>query len=265
MEATRDHQCSRCESRLYAILIDRQTGKIAGVECDMCGNRQSLDEISSAARPPELAAGDPALPGTPATAGNLAAWASGALRLAPYVDTPQADPEEHGSILMVAAMVSGAAVQIVLGTGQVFRLDAVELTRTTGDPAHPFTLNPAGQVFTHASLDGAPLCGPGAEGGTASPRWGEVTCLDCQLAAPAAAAGALDNLDIMFAKRQIRDALTVAAPSPLTAYELMVRADPDVRAAVPEALNQMAGHGDVERADAGDGRPGWQLARPLAG
>ena len=207
-----------------------------------------------------------AWPDTPATTANLAGWASGALRLAPYVDTPQADPDEHGSALMVAAQVSGAALQIVLETGQVFRFEAAELTRATGNPAHPFTLNPAGRVLTHASLDGTPLCGQGAEADTASPHWGEVTCLDCQLAAPGTAADALDNLDLMFAERQIRDALTVAAPSPLTAYELMVRADPGVRAAVPGALDRMAGHDAIERADASDGRSGgWRLARPLAG
>jgi transcription elongation factor Elf1 len=46
MEATRAYQCPQCDCGLYILLISQESRQVVGVECGMCGKRQSLDEIN---------------------------------------------------------------------------------------------------------------------------------------------------------------------------------------------------------------------------
>ena len=200
------------------------------------------------------------LPDTPATPADVLRWACDVGWSSPFVDVSQARDEEWGSIRVVFAEVTETSLTITLDNGQVFRLAVVELTRPSGLPGRPFTLNPAGQLSTHASVGSAPLCGQGAAGEMASLGWAQVTCLDCQAAAPARGVDSLDDLDLAMAAKQVRDVLTAASPEPLPLYEVMRRVDPGLRAAVQAVLTQMVERGTAERTDGpNDGQPTWRV------
>ncbi len=209
-------------------------------------------------RTPGPGADEEDLPPTPATSADIAQWIHSAAWLSPYPDIPRARDDEPGAMRMVAADLTGGSLVVILEDGQVFRLTPEDLTRPSGCPARPWTLNPPGRLVTHASMDGSPLCERNTEGDTISAHWHEVTCLDCQLAAPAPDQGALDNLDHVLAEKQVRDVLTAASPQPLSVYDVLVQVERRFRAAVRPALDRLAELGTAELT--GGPAPRWRLA-----
>lgn len=212
---------------------------------------------------PASAPGDePDLPATPATTEDVLQWAHRAGWSVPSVGLARPHGQEAGYYGLIAAEATGTALTVALDNGQVFRLTAEQLTRPSDEPGQGYTLNPAGQRFTHAAADGPALCGHSADGEAASPDWAAVTCLDCRAAAPSRTPGDLDDLDRAMAERQARDALITASPWPLSLYEVMRRVDGEFRAAVPQALDQLTARGTAARVPGGAGAaPGW-LIRP---
>lgn len=202
-------------------------------------------------------AGD--LPDTPASAADVLRWADEARRTVPHVDIEHARFEEWGSSRIVRAEVTGTRLVITLATGQVFVMTAAEITRPTGLPGLPYTLNPGGQQLTHAPLGVGTLCGQGTPQET-RPDWPDVSCLDCRAAEPARPLASFDDLDRSYAARLARDSLAAAAGQPLTTYEVVRQAEPAYRAAIPAALEQMAAEGRAARGDGPDGgQPAWWL------
>ena len=203
--------------------------------------------------PPPGAAADTEDPPPTATPADVAAWAVDAGWGTPFVTITQDRGGERDCIRVVAAEVTATALIVALDNGQVFQLEAVELTRPASQPGRLFTLNPPGQRSTHAILGSAALCSLSAASEQASPDWEQVTCLDCRAAAPARPLGDLDHLDLAMAERQVRDALIAASPQPLPVYEVMRRIDPGYRAAAQTALGKLARQGTVFQTPAPDG------------
>ena len=200
------------------------------------------------------------LPPTPATAAAVLRWTQEAGWTVPYVIIPDARDDEQGHIRMVAAEVTAAGLAVALDNGQVFLLEARELTRPSGDPDHPYTLNPAGQHVTHAARAGAALCPLAAPGDPATGTWADVTCLDCQAAAPGRPLAEIDDLDLAMAERQIRGILIAASPDELTLFEITCRTDPGYRAAAETALAALARQGMAEPfGDPDAPHPAWRL------
>jgi hypothetical protein len=210
-----------------------------------------------------LPAGQPV---SPVTAVTVLHWARSAGWQSPHVDCPAARPGDWGAVRLAAAQLAGGALLLVLDNGQVFSLVAAELTRPSGRPDRPHTLNPAGQPVTHASLAAAPLCEQMADGDQVGGDWPAVTCQDCLLAAPAPCpvlAG--PDLDVL-AEARIIDILAEADGCPLSTFEVMIRADAEYRAAVLSALERLAAQGAVGRAAGLPGTsPAWRLAPVPAG
>lgn len=201
---------------------------------------------------------EPDLPDTPATMADVTAWLLEAIWCVPGVNVSLARFEEWGSTRVAAAAVDAGAIVVVLDNDQVVRLAPVLLTLPSGDARRPFTVNPPGRSFTHASLGGAPLCERITGGDKVSEDWAGVTCLDCQLAAPAPVQRALDGLDLAWAERQIGMVLTAASPLPLATYDVLVRIDRELRAITPDVLAQMAVKGTIIQISDPDCKsPGW--------
>lgn len=194
----------------------------------------------------------PACPADVHTWMQQAAWAS------PWVPVEQ-DPDTDGT-RVVATRLADAGVVIELDSGQVFMLKAAEMTRPTGQPGHPCTLNPPGQQSVHADLDGGPLCGLMTAAETVTSEWPAVTCLDCKAAGPGQDLAALDDLDLAMAEREARNVVIAASPQPLPLYAILRRVSPQYRAAVPAALDSLCERGEltVTTPPAGPKQWAWQ-------
>ena len=205
-------------------------------------------------------------PERPVTAVTVLHWACSAGWQSPHADCPPARPGDWGAVRLAAAQLAGGALRLVLDNGQVFSLVAAELTRPSGRPGRPHTLNPAGQPVTHASMAAAPLCEQMTDGDQVSGDWAAVTCQDCLLAAPAPCpvlAG--PDLDVL-AEACIIGILAEADGCPLSTFEVMIRADAEYRAAVLPALERLAAQGAVERSAGPPGTgPAWRLTPVPAG
>jgi len=204
------------------------------------------------------------LPPTPATTAGVLRWAREGGWAIPSVLTENARDDETGEIRLVATEITPAGLVVTLDNGQVFLLEARELTRPSGDPDHPYTLNPAGPHVTHAARAGAALCPLAAPGDPATGDWADVTCLDCQAAAPGSDLASLDDLDLAMAERQVRSILIAASPDELTLFDIIRRADPGYRAAAETALAALARQGKAEPfGDPGGPHPAWRSTEGL--
>jgi hypothetical protein len=179
----------------------------------------------------------------PACPADVHAWMQQAAWTSPWVPIEQ-DPDTDGA-QVVAARLADAGVVIEVDTGQVFVLAAAEMTRPTGQPGHPYTLNSPGQQSVHADLDGGPLCGLMTAAETVTGEWGEVTCLDCKEAEPGQDMAALDDLDAAMAEREARNVVIAASPQPLPLYAVLRWVSSQYRAAVPAALDRLCERGEL--------------------
>jgi hypothetical protein len=191
----------------------------------------------------------PACPADVHTWLQQAAWAS------PWVPVEQ-DPDSDGT-RVVATRLAAGGVLIEVDTGQVYVLAAAEMTRPTGQPGHPYTLNPPGQLPVHAGLDGGPLCGLMTAAETVTTEWAAVTCLDCKAAEPGQDLAALDDHDRAMAELKARGVVIAASPQPLPLYAVLRRVSPRYRAAVPAALDRLCERGELGVTVPPDGPRQW--------
>ena len=122
--------------------------------------------------PPPGAAADTEDPPPTATPADVAAWAVDAGWGTPFVTITQDRGGERDCIRVVAAEVTATALIVALDNGQVFQLEAVELTRQASQPGRLFTLNPPGQRSARAVLGSAALCSLSAASEQAKPGLG---------------------------------------------------------------------------------------------